>query len=154
MKNYKVTASGINEFFQHTPIAVIGISRSGKKFGDAAYRELKKRQHKIVPVHPKMGTFDNDTCYPDFASLPEPAGSVYISTKAGSTAAVVRDAVKSGIRHIWIQPGAQSDEAIAFCREQGVNLVVGECMLMHAQPVTSIHKFHKTLRSIFGLMPK
>ena len=50
---------------------MVGASRDPKKFGGAAYRELKKT-HRLFPVNPKAETVDGDRCYPTLQTLPEP----------------------------------------------------------------------------------
>ena len=47
------------------------------------------------------------------------------------TERVVGDAIRHGIEHIWMQPGAESEAAIAACREAGINVIAGgSCVLV------------------------
>lgn len=52
---------------------------------------------------------------------------VLIVVPPAETEKVVRDAAESGIRWVWMQQGAGSDEGVRFCRENGINVVHGEC---------------------------
>ena len=67
---------------------------------------------------------------------------------------MVREVAEAGIKHLWIQQGAESDAAIEYCREHEINVVHGECILMFAEPVGSIHRFHRWLWGVFGKLPK
>jgi len=58
-----------------------------------------------------------------------------------------------GIKSVWFQQGSSSDEAIKFCEEKGMSVVSGECIFMFAEPVDSIHKFHRWIWKIFGKLP-
>jgi predicted CoA-binding protein len=66
----------------------------------------------------------------------------------------VKQAHEAGITRVWIQQMAQSPEALAYCEENDLSCVSGECILMYAEPVGSIHKFHRFFRKLFGRMPR
>ena len=74
-------------------------------------------------------------------------------TKKDQTASIVRDAKGLGLKQIWIQQMADSKEAINELKDTDINFITGECILMHYKP-HSFHKFHKTLKKIFGKFPK
>jgi predicted CoA-binding protein len=43
----------------------------------------------------------------------------------------VDEAAARGIRNVWMQPGAESDKAIATCRQHGINVIAdGSCVLV------------------------
>jgi uncharacterized protein len=65
---------------------------------------------------------------------------------------VVREAAAAGIRHVWLQQGAESPEALRVGAEHGLNLISGECILMFAGP-TGIHRGHHWLRQITHRLP-
>ena len=64
------------------------------------------------------------------------------------------EANEAGIKKIWMQQGSESPKAIKFCKENGIELVEGECIMMFSEPVKSIHKFHRGLNKLFGKYPK
>jgi hypothetical protein len=35
-----------------------------------------------------------------------------------------------------------------------LDIISKQCILMWAEPVKSIHKFHRNLKKLFGLLPK
>lgn len=63
-------------------------------------------------------------------------------------------AVAAGIAHLWIQQGAESKEALAFCKKQNLSAVSDHCILMFADPVGSFHKVHRFFKGLFGGLPK
>lgn len=67
---------------------------------------------------------------------------------------IVREANKLGIKAVWFQQGSSSDEAVKFCEENNISFVKDECILMFAEPVKSVHKFHRWLWKILGKLPK
>jgi len=54
---------------------------------------------------------------------------------------------------VLLQQGAQSDSAIQFCKDNGMNIVHNECIMMFAEPVGSFHKFHRWVWKIIGKLP-
>lgn len=147
------TLNQIEEFMAATPVAFVGVSRNPKKFGQAAFKELKEKGLDLIPVNPLADEILGVKAYRDVKSLPEEVKGVIIMTRKDQTAGVVRDAREKGIRNIWIQQMADSKEALKDLEGSDINYVTGECILMHYKP-HSIHKFHKTLRKIFGVFPK
>ena len=57
--------------------------------------------------------------------------AISIITPPKVTEAVVEEAGRLGIRHVWMQPGAESDAAIARATELGMNVIAGgPCLLV------------------------
>ncbi len=42
---------------------------------------------------------------------------------------VVKEAAAAGIKYVWFQPGAESDEALAYCEAHGLEAIAGHCIL-------------------------
>jgi predicted CoA-binding protein len=143
----------IEDFIAAGPVAMVGVSRNPKKFGHAAFKELKEKGLNVIPVNPAAEEILGVRAYPDVNSLPHEVRSVLIMTKKDQTAGVVRDAKAKGIRNIWIQQMADSKDALKELEGTDINFISGECILMHYKP-HSIHKFHKTLKKFFGRFPK
>jgi predicted CoA-binding protein len=148
------TRAAVDDFLAEHTLAVVGASRSGRGFGNAAFRELRSKGYRLFAVHPEAEQVEGERCYPSLKALPEPVGGALIIVPPQQTEKVVRDAAEAGIRRIWIQQGAESDEAIGFCREQGLEVVSGQCILMFAQPVGAFHRFHGWFWRMLGRAPK
>ncbi|MDP2791924.1 MAG: CoA-binding protein [Rectinemataceae bacterium] len=148
------TRKDIDAFFTGKTFALAGISRSGQAMSNSVHKELTAKGFRILPVNPNTATVDGVTCYPSLASLPEKPDGVIIFTPKSQTAAVVREAWEAGINRIWIQQGALTPEAEAFCREKKLEAVCGRCIMMFAEPVGSVHAFHRAITRIFGRYPR
>jgi predicted CoA-binding protein len=147
------TLKQINEFLDSQPIALVGVSRNPKKFGYAVFKELKEKGMEIVPVNPLAEEIMGVKSYSSVKMLPPEVQSIIVFTKKDKTASVIRDAKEKGIKHIWIQQMADSKEALEELKNSGINLITGECILMHYKP-NSFHKFHGSLKKFFGRFPK
>jgi uncharacterized protein len=147
------TLKQINEFIDSQPIALVGASRNPKKFGYSAFKELKEKGMKLVPVNPVADEIMGEKSYKSVKLLPDDVKGIIVFTKKDQTAAVIRDAKAKGIKQIWIQQMADSKEALEELKDSDINYITGQCILMHYKP-HSVHKFHKGLNKFFGRFPK
>ena len=147
------TLNQIESFFASQPVALIGVSRNSKKFGQAAFKELKEKGMNVIPVNPFTNEILGVKVFPDIRSLPEEVKSIIIMTKKDDTAKVVIEAKEKGIEHIWFQQKSDTPEAVSELKGSNINYITGECILMHYKP-HSVHKFHGRIKKFFGKFPK
>jgi len=143
----------IEEFLASDPVAMAGVSRNPKKFGFAAFRELKEKGMNIIPVNPNATEIHGVKVFPDIKSLPDTVRGLIIMTSKQKTAGIIKEAREKGIRQIWIQQMAESSEALKELDGSGINYITKECILMHYKP-HGIHRFHAGIRKFFRSFPK
>lgn len=148
-----VALKQIEEFLKSEPVAMVGVSRNPKKFGFAAFKELKEKGMNIIPVNPHASEIHGTKVYPDVKSLPPEVKGLIIMTKKDQTVTIVKDAREKGLKQIWIQQNADSKDALNELKGTDINFITGECILMHYKP-HSIHKFHGAIRKFFRSFPK
>ena len=148
------TMQDIRAFVAEKTLAVAGVSRDEKSFSATVTKELKAKGYTLYPVNPNTDSIRGETCYPSLSALPRKVGGVLVFTPPAQTEKVVREAAAAGIRRIWIQQGAQSEGALRFCVENSLPAVSRQCILMFAEPVSSIHAFHRWFTKLFGGMPR
>ena len=146
------TRSSVEKFLAQSHLGLVGASRGGKKFGNAVLRELTRKGYRVSVVHPEAAEIDGVRCVPSVTELPEEVGGLVVVVPPEQTEKVVREAAAKGVRRIWMQQGAESAAAIELCRESGIDLVHGECILMYAEPA-GIHRFHHWLWKLLGKLP-
>ncbi len=140
----------IIEFVNAQRIAVVGVSRTGKKFGNRIFEELKTRGYDVYPVHPEARQIDGATCYPNLAALRQKVDGAVVVLPPAKALQVVRDAAAIGLKKVWLQQGAESSEAVKLAKDLKLDLVSGKCILMYATPVRSFHAFHRAVMKLFG----
>jgi len=143
----------VEEFLAQKKIAVVGVSRKKTKFGNAIYRELKQKGYYVFPINPNIKEYEGVICYPDLYSLPEKIDAVVINVPPEQTEKVVREAKETGVTKVWLQQGSQSENAVKYCEENGIDCVSNECILMFAQPSAFIHRAHKWVWGVLGKLP-
>jgi predicted CoA-binding protein len=149
----RTSRKAIEHFIAPRTLAIAGVSRNRKKFGYTVFNELKKRGFTVYPVNPYVDLIDEVTCYRSVSALPQGVDNLLVVTPKSETPGVVKEAVDRGIRNIWIQQLSDTPEALQLAAEKQVNLVSGQCILMWSEPVKGIHRFHRTLKGLFGLLP-
>ncbi len=148
------TIAVIDAFLTQHRLAVVGVSRGGKKFGNLAYRELKTKGYQLFPINPNADSIEGDRCYPSLTALPEPVDGVLIVVPPAETEQVVQDAAAAKIRRVWMQQGAESEAAIRFCQQNGIDVVHNECILMFAEPTAFGHRMHRWVWGLLGKLPR
>ena len=148
------TRQDIQDFLSQKTIAMAGASRDAKSFSAIASRELKAKGYRVLPVNPSAASIGGETCYPSLSALPEKVGGVLVFTNPSQTEKVVRDAAAQGINRVWLQQGTQSEESVAFCLQNGMQVVSGKCILMFAEPVGAFHGVHRWFARLFGQVPR
>ncbi|MBD3276382.1 MAG: CoA-binding protein [Candidatus Marinimicrobia bacterium] len=147
-----VTQAMITDFLQQRSLAVVGVSRSGKKFGNTVFRELRDKGYMVYPVNPLAPEVEGEPCYASVAKLPEVTGAV-VAVPKSETENVLREARTVGINKIWIQQGSETPEALKFCEENGMSVIHGECILMFAEPTHWFHRVHRGINRLTGKLP-
>ena len=148
------TRQDIQAFVAQKTVAVVGMSRAPRSFSVNAAKELKSKGYRIFPVNPNATEIQGEKCYPSLGALPEKVGGALLVTPPAATEKAVREAVEAGVPHLWIQQGAESKEALAFCKEKNLSAVSGHCILMFAEPVGSFHRVHRWFKNLFQGLPK
>jgi predicted CoA-binding protein len=140
----------IQTFVAQKKIAIVGASRGGNKFGNAAAKELQERGYETFYIHPEADEIDGHPTYPNLEAVKDQVESVWVSVPAEQAEDVLRDAAAAGLTRVWIQQGASSPKLVNLGAELGLDLVAGKCILMYAEPVRSFHKFHQVIWKLIG----
>ncbi len=144
----------INAFLASKKFAIAGVSRNPKKFGNIVFRELKEKGYELYPVNPNTKEINGIKCYNNVSELPGNIKQLVILTPKNVTDRVLRDAIKHGIKNIWVQQMSETRDTIKIAEEYQVELIHNKCIFMFAEPVTGFHRFHRTLLKLFGRLPK
>lgn len=121
----------IADFLAEGPWAVAGASTSRDKYGNKVLRAYLQRGMEVFAINPRAETIEGVASYPDVASLPDNVRGLSIVTPPAITERIVEDAAARGIRHLWMQPGAESDAALARAAELGLSVIAGgPCLLV------------------------
>jgi uncharacterized protein len=121
----------IDSFLAGKRFAVVGASQNREKYGNKVLRTYQQNKLEVVPINPTAGEIEGLAAAPNLSSLPAPVDGISVITPPKITEQVVKEAIDLGIKHIWLQPGAESQAAIEAAERAGVNLISGgPCLLV------------------------
>jgi len=111
-------------------IAVLGATINKEKFGYKIYKVVKESGFTVYPVNPKYDEIDGDKCYHGLKELPKKPDVVITVVPPSVTEDIVRQCKELGINRVWMQPGSESDEAISYCKENGIEVIYHACFVV------------------------
>jgi len=121
----------IEEFLNSPTHALAGTSVKEEKYGNKILKAYIEKKYEIYPIHPAIKEIEGLTTYKDVTSLPNSVKSLSLVTPPAITEKLVIQAKNKGIKNIWMQPGAQSQTAVDFCKNNDINVIYGgECVLV------------------------
>jgi predicted CoA-binding protein len=121
----------INQFLSSEAFGVAGASSDRHKYGNKVLRCYLQHNKRAVPVNPRETQIEGIACVASVEQLPADVTSLSMITPPAVTEQLVPKAIAHGIRNIWMQPGAESQAAVALCHEKGINVIAdGSCLLV------------------------
>ena len=124
-------AVGPLELLKEAPaLAVVGVSRNKEKYAYKIWQFLKQHGKKVYPVNPGVSEVDGETCYSSLLELPDGVNGVVAVVPHRVTETLPAQCRERGISVLWMQPGAESDAAIAACQKEDIKVVAGKCVMV------------------------
>lgn len=121
----------LRRFLSADSFAVAGASTRRDKYGNKVFRALLESGRKTFPLNPTVGEVEGHAAFAKIANLPSTPESLSIVTPPAVTRQVVQDAIAAGVKHIWMQPGAEDAVACQTARQAGINVIDdGSCILV------------------------
>ena len=158
MADQKVSLETIEEFLAQKRIAVVGISREPKHFSVTLFEELCRRGYDVVPVNPNAPQVLGRRCFGRVQDIQPRVDAALLMTSPEVTDAIVKDCAEAGIRRVWMYraggKGAVSRRAVEFCRQNGIEVVPGQCPFMFWRDAETGHRLHGFIRKITGRYPR
>lgn len=123
----------IAEFLTSGPYAVVGASTDREKYGNKVLRAYLQSGRDVWPINPRATEVEGRPAYADLRSLPAVPRGISVITPPSVTEKVVEEAAALGVKYIWMQPGAESDAAVAKAEAAGMEVIAdGSCFLVVA----------------------
>jgi predicted CoA-binding protein len=109
--------------------AVVGDVLNEEKYAYKIVNRLNKGNYNVYKVNPRS---KSDLVYHSLGEVPEKIDVIdlVIHPKVGIN--VIKEAKELGIDKVLIQPGAESEEILEFCKENGIHAHQG-CVLVELE---------------------
>jgi len=111
--------------------AVVGVSSNLKKYGYKVFNNLKTTGYSVYAINPNVDHIGDVKVYNSLKDLPEKIDVVVCIVPPKITLDIVKQAKELDIKNIWMQPGSESEEAINFCKEEKINLIYNQCIIIN-----------------------
>ncbi len=119
-----------------TTVAVIGASKDPAKFGHVIYCDLRRKGFVVFAINPHRTHVAGDEAFPSLKKLPARPTIVDMVVPPAVGAGVLRECLDLGLMNVWLQPGAESPENLAFLQERGFNYIADDCIMVHTSLAT------------------
>ena len=121
----------IADFLAGDTFAVAGASTDRSKYGNKVLRTYLQQGRSVVPINPTAEQVEELPAVASLTDIDPPPHGLSIITPPAVTDQIVAQAIELGIKHIWMQPGAESESAVDACHAAGVNVIHGgPCLLV------------------------
>ena len=114
-------------------IAVVGLSPDESKPSNGVAKILIERGFNVFPVYPKFDEILGRKVYRNLTQIEWDIDIAVMFRKGEFASELVKDAVKKGVKTLWLQLGITNDEAGAVARENGINFVQDKCIKIELQ---------------------
>lgn len=121
----------INEFMSQKRFAVVGATDNPQKYGNQIVKNLKKRGYEVYPINPKLNELEGLKCYATLVDIPVKVEVVDFVVPPGVTEEILKQCKELGLDRIWLQPGSESETAIAFCHDNNLKVVHSVCVMVN-----------------------
>ena len=123
--------NNIEVFLNASTFAVAGASQDRSKYGNKIFRAIVASGRTVYPLNPTSVEVESQTAFATISELPVVPESLSIVTPPHVTRLVIQQAIAAGVKNIWMQPGAEDDQASQAAREAGLNVIDdGSCILV------------------------
>lgn len=120
----------IKEFMAQKQFAVVGATDNTGKYGHQIFKNLKSRGYEVYPVNPKFKELEGTRCYASLSNIPVKVDVVDFVVPPKVTEEILKECKELGLSRIWLQPGSESEAAIAFCHKNNLKVVHDVCVML------------------------
>jgi predicted CoA-binding protein len=116
-------------------VAVVGLSPDPGRPSHGVARYLRRSGLRILPVNPRLTSWEGLPAYPSLAELPERVDIVDVFRRPEHVPAIARDAVAIGAGALWLQLGVLSEEGAEIAAGGGLDVVMDRCLAVEHREV-------------------
>jgi len=117
-------------------IAVVGVSDKDTRASYHIGKYLAANGYRVLPVNPLLSEILGMPCFPDLdaaqASIVSETGQgidlIDVFRASEHVPSLVDDAIRLGIRNLWLQDGVMHEDAVARARAAGIQCVENDCI--------------------------
>lgn len=110
-------------------IAVVGLSSDATRASNSVSRYMQSQGYRIIPVNPNEISVLGEKAYPGLEDVPDKVDVVDIFRRSDEAGRHVDEAIRLGVRAVWLQEGVIDEQAARRALEAGLAVVMDRCIL-------------------------
>lgn len=109
---------------QFKSIAIIGAVADRERYSNKAVRAYKAKGYTVFPISLRDAEIEGVKAYRSIGEVPGmvDAASLYVNARVGVQ--LLEDIARKGVKLLFVNPGAESDELVAEARKLGLNPIL------------------------------
>jgi predicted CoA-binding protein len=110
-------------------IAMVGASPNWNRPSYFAMKYLQEKGFRVIPVNPQAAgqTILGEPVYAELADIPERIDMVDIFRRSEAAGPIVDEAIRIGVKVVWMQIGVRNDEAAVRAEKAGLTVIMNRC---------------------------
>ncbi len=90
---------------------------------------MKKKGYKIIPVNPNETEVLGEKAFANLSDVEEKIDLVDVFRRSEEAGAVVDEAIRTGVKAVWLQEGVIDEAAVQRAEDAGLLVVMDKCWL-------------------------
>lgn len=104
-------------------MAIIGASSDRQKYGNKAVRAFVQQGYSVYPVNPKETEIEGIATYKSIREVPVRPDMISVYVPPPVLLKLLPEIAAKGCNELWLNPGTESDEALAEAERLGLKVV-------------------------------
>ena len=122
----------IKDFLKQKSFAVAGSFKDESKYAYKILKLLLSKGKEVYPVNLNVEEVEERKAYKSLKDIPFDVDAVSLVTPPRASEKIVRQCLEKNIKKVWFQPGAESEAAVKFCRDNGIDVIHGLCVMLES----------------------
>ncbi len=110
--------------------AIIGASTNPEKYGHKVFKDLLEWWYKVIPINPTEKKILWNKAYNSLSASKKKIDVAIFVTQPAVTEKVLEEVKALKIQNVWMQPWAESDKAIEFCKKNDIECIHDACIMI------------------------
>lgn len=110
--------------------AVVGASNNTEKYGYKVFKDLLDGEYKVLPINPNEQEILWMQVYSTLSAAEKKIDVVIFVTPPAVTQKVLEEVKSLGIKNVRMQPWAENDAVIEFCKKNWIECIHNACIMV------------------------